>query len=70
MRTSRGWYSKRRPVRAARLNFADRCRGQVGRPSEPRRDVTFLDTRLAMALGPVAVGVVLLVTLLWAVQRR
>ncbi len=70
MRTSRGWYSKRRPVRAAHLNFADRCRGQVGRPSEPRRGVTFLDTRLAMALGPVAVGVVLLVTLLWAVQRR
>jgi hypothetical protein len=31
--------------------------------------VTFLDTGLAMALGAVAVGVVLLVTLLWAVQR-
>jgi len=32
--------------------------------------VTFLDTRLAMAFGPVAAGVLLLVTLLWAVQRR
>jgi fermentation-respiration switch protein FrsA (DUF1100 family) len=32
--------------------------------------VTLLDTRLAMAVGAVAVGVVLLVALLWAVQRR
>jgi len=32
--------------------------------------VTLLDTRLAMAFGAVAVGVVLLVALLWAVQRR
>jgi fermentation-respiration switch protein FrsA (DUF1100 family) len=32
--------------------------------------MTFLDTRLAMALGPMAVGVLILVTLLWAVQRR
>ncbi len=32
--------------------------------------MTFLDTRLAMALGPVAAGVLLLVTLLWAVQLR
>jgi fermentation-respiration switch protein FrsA (DUF1100 family) len=31
--------------------------------------VTLLDTGLAMALGVVAVGAVLLVTLLWAVQR-
>ena len=43
-----------------------------GKGQGARRGVTLLDTRLAVAFGAVAVavGVVLLVALLWAVQRR
>src|SRR5713226_3764953 len=70
MRTSRRWCSQASASSGGAPEFCGQVPQPGRRPREPRRGVIFLDTRLAMAFGPVAAGVLLLVTLLWAVQRR